>query len=210
MTSSAEKIDEALRALREVVAEVVRDEQLRDQLTKLGNDHALTEWIKTTMARQTPFWIAFLEVDRFKEINDVFGYTNADTLLKRIAEQLTTASSYFPQGVTAFRAHGDEFYLAGALVEDEEGSGPADGIGRRKPNQRSCPRGRGTVSEGLREVERRETAAYRVRRLPLERMMVQTPPWKSGLAANSMFSARNAARTAAHQTVLSSVSERVP
>lgn len=52
---------------------------------------------------------------RFKEINDIFGYTNADTLLKRIAEQLTT-SSFFPHGVAAFRAHGDEFYLAGALL----------------------------------------------------------------------------------------------
>lgn len=120
MTSSHEKIDEALGALREVVSQVVREEQLRDQLTKLGNDHALTDWITVTMDRQVPFWIAFLEVDRFKEINDIFGYTNADTLLKRIAEQLTTASSFFPHGVAAFRAHGDEFYLARALVDGEE------------------------------------------------------------------------------------------
>lgn len=120
MTGSSEKIEEALAALREAMSRVVREEQLRDQLTGLGNDQALTEWIKTQIDQQKPFWIAFLEVDRFKEINDAFGYTNADTLLQKIAEQLTLASSFFPNGVVPFRAHGDEFFLAGPLLAGDE------------------------------------------------------------------------------------------
>lgn len=120
MKDSSEPIEEALEALRAAVGQVVREEQLRDQLTGLGNDHALTEWIKGAIEQQAPFWIAFLEVDRFKEINDRYGYTNADTLLQKIAEQLTNAASYFPSGIVGFRAHGDEFYLVGSHQPDDD------------------------------------------------------------------------------------------
>jgi diguanylate cyclase (GGDEF)-like protein len=120
VTDPSEPIEEALEALRSAVGRVVREEQLRDQLTGLGNDQALTEWIKGAIEQQDPFWTAFLEVDRFKEINDRYGYTNADTLLQKIAEQLSNAASYFPSGIVAFRAHGDEFYLVGRHLPDED------------------------------------------------------------------------------------------
>lgn len=118
MTDSSAQIDEALEALRTAIVRVVRDEQLRDRLTGLGNDQALSEWIKEVIHERRPFWIAFIEVDHFKETNDRFGYTNADILLEKIAEQLKLAATYFPQGLAAFRAHGDEFYLAGPLAAD--------------------------------------------------------------------------------------------
>lgn len=119
MTDSTAQIDDALEALRTAIVRVVRDEQLRDRLTGLGNDQALSEWIKEVIHEKRPFWIAFVEVDRFKETNDRFGYTNADILLEKIAEQLKLAATYFPHGLAAFRAHGDEFYLAGPLAADD-------------------------------------------------------------------------------------------
>ncbi len=146
MTASSERIDEALSSLRRVVSEVVRSEQLRDQLTGLGNDHALTEWIQARMTERDAFWIAFFEVDRFKEINDEFGYANADTLLQRIAEQLKIAASFFPNGVVPFRAHGDEFFLAGPLerAADAEIAGTLEhvktSIGQMKVRVRDKPR----------------------------------------------------------------------
>jgi diguanylate cyclase (GGDEF)-like protein len=66
------------------------------------------------------FWLAFFEIDRFKWINDRFGYQSADALLQRVAAALESAQAYFRDTVTAFRPHGDEFYLLGGWNADAE------------------------------------------------------------------------------------------
>jgi diguanylate cyclase (GGDEF)-like protein len=121
MSSTDEEIDKALARLKSAISARVRAEQLRDQLTNLPNLAGLNEDIGKRLADAKPFWVAFVEVDRFKSINDEFTYENADALLKRIAEQLTTCLSFFSDTTTAYRAHGDEFYLLGALPPGIEG-----------------------------------------------------------------------------------------
>jgi GGDEF domain-containing protein len=81
------EIEATIEQLRQVVWRTVRKEQLVDRLTKLGNDDALNEWIESQI-RAGDFWLAFVEVDRFKSINDEFSYQNADQLLLRIAHPL--------------------------------------------------------------------------------------------------------------------------
>lgn len=109
------EIEVALDHLREVVQRTVRAEQLVDQLTKLNNDDALNEWIQSQTDVADDFWLAFIEVDRFKSVNDEFGYDDADELLRRIAEQLkNAAANFFLSPARAFRAHGDEFFIGGA------------------------------------------------------------------------------------------------
>ncbi len=56
-----------------------------------------------------------IEVDYFKRVNDKFGYEIADELLKAVAEQLTASLRFWSEGATAFRAHGDEFFMFGPL-----------------------------------------------------------------------------------------------
>lgn len=114
----SDPIEEALGHLREAIAARLRAEQLRDQLTGLANDVALTEWLTDRIEDGGPFWAAFVEVDKFKDINDQFGYDDADELLRRIGHRLQIASQdYFPNGAVAFRAHGDEFFLVGEWKE---------------------------------------------------------------------------------------------
>lgn len=109
-------VDKALENLRSTMVQALIEEQRRDQLTGLANDHALAAWIQDRIDGGERFWIAFIEVDRFKNINDKFGYDNADLLLIRIAEQLRRSSAdHFTTPTTPFRAHGDEFFLAGML-----------------------------------------------------------------------------------------------
>lgn len=48
----------------------VRAEQLCDQLTRLPNEPALFAAIDDPIDRDQPFWLAFIEVDRFEWIND--------------------------------------------------------------------------------------------------------------------------------------------
>jgi diguanylate cyclase (GGDEF)-like protein len=117
MRPSDDEIAKALDRLHEMIAARVRAEQLRDQLTGLHNLAGLNEEIRRRLNESPtkPFWLAFVEVDRFKSINDEFTYENADVLLKRIAETLVSALPYFGEGASAYRAHGDEFYLLGGV-----------------------------------------------------------------------------------------------
>ncbi len=108
-----EKIQETIARLETLVAERVRAEQLVDQLTRLPNGVALAEAIQKKIDDGKPFWLAFVEVDRFKSINDQFGYDAADELLKKIGESLRHGCSYFAGNTMAFRSHGDEFFMFG-------------------------------------------------------------------------------------------------
>ncbi|HEY0462725.1 MAG TPA: GGDEF domain-containing protein [Polyangiaceae bacterium] len=114
--SSSDAIDAALAQLHAAVREQLRGEQLTDRLTRLANNEALSEWLQEMVESGEDFWIAFVEIDRFKSVNDEFGYESANEFLRRLADHLRTASrDYFAAGALAFRAHGDEFYLAGPV-----------------------------------------------------------------------------------------------
>ena len=110
----------ALERLRAEIDQRVRVEQLRDQLTGLPNDVALLAAMGDLLERKKHFWIAFFEIDRFKWVNDEFGYQNADVLLRKVAESLHDSAHFFAGAVTAFRPHGDEFYLLGDWDPDVE------------------------------------------------------------------------------------------
>jgi len=113
-------VERALSALRRAIGKRVEAEHLRDGLTSLGSDVALKEWLEEQIEDGTPFFIGFLEVDRFKAVNDKFGYQNADEFLKLLADELrSSAKENTALECVAFRAHGDEFYLAGRTPEDE-------------------------------------------------------------------------------------------
>ena len=80
-----------------------------DGLTDLPNRSAFNECFATTLERaareKERFALLSLDLDRFKEVNDVFGHAVGDTLLRRAAERLANASG------EAFLARlgGDEF-----------------------------------------------------------------------------------------------------
>jgi|GEM_PF-1043800 len=108
-----DEINQAMEALRAQIDRRVRREQQVDQLTKLPNEAALLAAMDDLILKEQHFWVAFFEIDRFKWINDKFGYENADALLVAVAEVLAGSKQYFAGESSAFRAHGDEFYLLG-------------------------------------------------------------------------------------------------
>lgn len=115
----ASAVEDALEGLRGAIKQHVRAEQLRDKLTGLGNDDALTEWLDEQIENENTFWIAFIEVDRFKNLNDRFGYDNADLMLIELGQTLRGAAKSHLDGAVPFRAHGDEFYIAGGVLDPE-------------------------------------------------------------------------------------------
>src|SRR5262249_61232598 len=80
-----------------------------DALTDLPNRSAFNECLDTTLERAAKekerFALLCLDLDRFKEVNDVFGHAAGDAVLRRIAERLANTSG------EAFLARlgGDEF-----------------------------------------------------------------------------------------------------
>lgn len=80
-----------------------------DTLTKLANRRHFVEKVKSAQERDEAFAIAFIDLDRFKPLNDEHGHAIGDEVLKAIANRLKASQAID----FAARLGGDEF---GALI----------------------------------------------------------------------------------------------
>ena len=87
--------------------EAARDDATRDALTNLPNRRAVDREIQTLRAKGSRITIAFCDVDHFKAINDRFGHTVGDRVLKSVAEILQDIL----QPHTVARFGGEEFVV---------------------------------------------------------------------------------------------------
>jgi diguanylate cyclase (GGDEF)-like protein/PAS domain S-box-containing protein len=85
-----------------------------DSLTNLPNRAAFNECIAATIDQtrhgSDGFAVLSLDVDSFKEVNDVFGHDVGDALLRELASRMQTTA----QGAFVARIGGDEFMLIAA------------------------------------------------------------------------------------------------
>ncbi len=93
-----------------------------DYLTTLPNQHFFHKQLKNMIdnAESTAdFSIFFLDLDRFKTINDSLGHEYGDILLKKVAKRL---QRNVPANATVFRYGGDEFIvlLENTTIEETE------------------------------------------------------------------------------------------
>jgi diguanylate cyclase (GGDEF)-like protein len=80
-----------------------------DALTGLPNRVLLNERLGHAIADlSSPVWLVYLDLDRFKVVNDSLGHRAGDTLLKHVAERLRAAVK--PSDTVA-RLGGDEYVL---------------------------------------------------------------------------------------------------
>jgi len=80
-----------------------------DELTGLGNrNHIFNAYSAIMSSSQGQCAIAFIDIDNFKSINEIFGKTEGDALLKRFAKELKELDKL---GVIAGRIGGDDFAL---------------------------------------------------------------------------------------------------
>jgi diguanylate cyclase (GGDEF)-like protein/PAS domain S-box-containing protein len=81
-----------------------------DALTKLANrmqfQHLLQQSIARAKKAQQYVALLYMDVDRFKDINDTFGHAAGDTALEIFARRL---QAQLPENATAGRLAGDEF-----------------------------------------------------------------------------------------------------
>jgi diguanylate cyclase (GGDEF)-like protein/PAS domain S-box-containing protein len=100
-----------------------------DPLTRLYNRTALIEYTDVTLARRirhpAPLAVLFIDIDRFKQINDLHGHGAGDRVLASVAERLRRAVR--PSDAIA-RVGGDEFVVVCDMLSDAE---EARGVARR-------------------------------------------------------------------------------
>ena len=85
-----------------------------DSLTGLYNREALEQRLDRI---RRGYRIFMFDVDRFKDINDLFGYDRGDKVLKRVA-RVTEAEA--GKGVLVYRFGGDEFLCLSDKLDDVE------------------------------------------------------------------------------------------
>ncbi|ALY88277.1 diguanylate cyclase [Pseudomonas aeruginosa] len=113
--------------VRDVSDQIAYQQQLlemayRDPLTGLGNRKAFDEQLGQALLRAgsggSELALLYLDLDRFKEVNDRFGHDIGDALLRTVAERVR---STLRQPDKAYRLGGDEFAV---LLEDSQENNP--------------------------------------------------------------------------------------
>jgi diguanylate cyclase (GGDEF)-like protein/PAS domain S-box-containing protein len=103
-----------------------------DALTKIPNrmqfHHVLQQTIARSMRSGQVVAALYLDMDRFKEVNDTFGHGAGDRVLEVLAERLTRS---LPKETVVGRLAGDEFAISvDGLPADADNRGPIAQLAR--------------------------------------------------------------------------------
>lgn len=85
-----------------------KHESEHDCLTGLYNRRGILHCIEELIVQATSYSLLFLDLDGFKQINDSFGHSCGDSLLKEVAERLRIS---LDTGMEIGRLGGDEFVI---------------------------------------------------------------------------------------------------
>lgn len=112
-------LDDRARALQ--AADQAMQLALYDALTGLPNRKLLEERLGVELAKarrdRSQVALLFIDLDKFKPVNDNFGHAYGDLLLKEVARRL---QSCMRESDTASRLGGDEFVALLSRVEDDD------------------------------------------------------------------------------------------
>jgi diguanylate cyclase (GGDEF)-like protein len=112
----------------------IRQLAYRDRLTGLPNralfretvQHVIDSRTQTGAPASMPFSVLMLDLDRFKHVNDVLGYSFGDRLLKAVGQRLDEQD--FGQDAMVARLGGDEFAILLAHSDAAAALGVTEGI----------------------------------------------------------------------------------
>lgn len=88
-----------------------------DALTGLANRRGVLQKLEAAYKAQKPLALFYIDLDKFKPINDTYGHEAGDAVLKRVAELFTTAVR---ENDLVARLGGDEFLIILFGMTDRE------------------------------------------------------------------------------------------
>ncbi len=101
----------------EIVADELRHRADHDPLTGLFNRHYLNDWFRQGLGRRGPsdhFAFHYIDLDDFKPVNDTWGHSVGDEVLRVIAQRLQQAVR---KDDLVVRMGGDEFAVVQTGIE---------------------------------------------------------------------------------------------
>jgi diguanylate cyclase (GGDEF)-like protein len=133
LTDAQRKIEADLRreiAMRRTVEQRLTFSSSHDDLTRLPNRSAFIDHVRAALGRLhagdgRTFAVFFIDLDRFKEINDSLGHSIGDALLVDVGRRL---NEVVRAGDVVARLGGDEFTM---LIEGPPGDAMAQSLARR-------------------------------------------------------------------------------
>jgi diguanylate cyclase (GGDEF)-like protein len=104
-----------------IMSRLLLDQAYNDPLTEIPNRRSfmtVAEQHLHAVPREHDHYLAMIDIDNFKKVNDTYGHDIGDEVLKRIAADIKTVMLPFDYA----RLGGEEFaiYLAGVRREDVE------------------------------------------------------------------------------------------
>ncbi|WP_419825663.1 putative bifunctional diguanylate cyclase/phosphodiesterase [Sphingomonas sp.] len=117
-----------IRSLADQNAAIART-AITDELTGLPNRVRFARSLEAVFRNGSPAFVLYMDLDRFKQVNDTLGHQAGDALLRQFAGRLLEVS---PPGAVVARLGGDEF---AALIEAGDlGTSAAETLCRRVIN----------------------------------------------------------------------------
>jgi diguanylate cyclase (GGDEF)-like protein len=108
----------ALALEKALLYERSREQARRDSLTGLYAHQAFQERLEGLIVSGEPFCLALIDIDDFKQVNDLYGHLVGDETLRRVAQAMRLAARATDQ---IFRIGGEEFCAVLQGVGAEEG-----------------------------------------------------------------------------------------
>jgi diguanylate cyclase (GGDEF)-like protein/PAS domain S-box-containing protein len=96
-----------LRAVRRAL----EHQAMHDDLTELANRRLLMRELEQWRSKDQAYAVVYIDIDRFKPVNDLFGHDSGDQVLQSLAARLVDAMDRWREAVVA-RLSGDEFVVA--------------------------------------------------------------------------------------------------
>ncbi|PMZ87453.1 MULTISPECIES: GGDEF domain-containing protein [unclassified Pseudomonas] len=132
-----------------IMSKLLLDQAYIDTLTEIPNRRSFMTRASLQLnnaTRENDHYLAMIDIDNFKKVNDVYGHDIGDEVLKRIAQDIKSVMAHHEYA----RLGGEEFaiYLAGVRREDVETlAGNLCRVVREQPTRHPV-----TISIGLARV----------------------------------------------------------
>lgn len=88
-------------------------------LTNLPGNRQIQQWLQK-LKDDPPFTIVYADLDRFKEYNDAYGFSQGDKMIQLGAQVLTRQMHLFPKTIKVGHLGGDDYVLVAREILAEE------------------------------------------------------------------------------------------